>query len=221
MMTWKSLRTPFLAITCAGVALVFGRLLLMEANAGAIAYQLPAEVSLPNWQTEPSSELKKRDDERQDEVSGRLYQYRQGDRTLTIEMRYFVGGDSQVRNLLLKYDKPGAATSFPATIQHDPETGYFSLFSDQGNAYLSSCINPRGGSTVTLEQFKQNRYAHDFRVDRIVPVILGQTTLQDGRCLWTFMQIPIQSDDQHEAYRLLKEAWTSWFQQWADQFPPP
>ena len=224
MINWQLLRLPVLVATFSGVALTFGKVALMPTPASRVI-NLPRSVSLEGWQLLSSTAISLEDsdstaNERSSAVPGTLYRYRQGDRTLNIEMRYLVDDDSEVRNLMLKYGKKSAASA-PATVQFQEETGFVSLSSDQSHLYLSSCINPRGSTTVTVAQFNQNRYAHDLRPDRVLPVLLGQQSLRDSRCLWAHMTLSLNKENLDSARQVLLDAWKEWVYWWQPRFPEP
>jgi len=147
------------------------------------------------------------------------YIYQQDDYHLKIDMHYLIHLDPNLRNLMLKYEKETPKTPFISTIQEN-EFGSYSLFTEQDNAYLSSCINPRGETTVTAAQFTQNRYTYDLKVDRLIPILLGQTTLQDARCLWVHMTLPINPEQsQEETFQTLETTWADWYETWQPRFP--
>lgn len=231
MKGWNLFRLPLMMITFGSVVLVLGKLTLMPPKETSVNARvaLPTQVPLAGWQalatrplTAPSAAITQDSPEM---VAGNTYAY-QRDRasnpvTLTVELRYLVETDPNVRNLLLKYGKPSATVPFPSTIHYQEDAGFYSLYFTQGRAYLSSCINSRGESTVTETQFNQNRYTYDLRLDRVLPVLLGRETLRDGRCLFTVMSIPLQALSSEVVAPMLKDAWKSWYQWWQPQFPPP
>ncbi len=231
MRGWNLVRLPLMVVTFSSVVLVLGKLTLMpsQETSAKAAIALPAQVPLKGWQAlattplAPPSAATVQDPPEM--VAGNIYTY-QRDRassplTLTVELRYLVETDPNVRNLLLKYDQPSVTVPFPSTIQHQEETGFYSLYFTQDRAYLSSCINSHGESTVTETQFNQNRYAYDLRLDRVLPVLLGRETLRDGRCLFTVMSLPLQALSSEVIAQTLRDAWNSWHHWWQPQFPPP
>jgi cyanosortase A-associated protein len=54
---------------------------------------------------------------------------------------------------------------------------------------------------------------------RIVPWLLGQIKLQDRRCLWAQMSIPLDQKTPTDANKILETAWISWHQWWQKNFP--
>jgi len=219
----KYTRLPLLALTLGGVVLVLVRLLLFPPAAGQTRaeFAFPEQVPLPGWQARSAEALPIPEKAQAEMVSGKRYSYTQGDRALTVEIRYLVNTDPSVRNLLLKYGKSTPTVAFPTTIQQDESGGFYSLYTDETHAHLTSCINPRGSSTVTEAQFMQNRYALDLRPERALPVLLGRETLRDGRCLWTMMSAPLQNTPADQVYPQLKAAWTDWQAWWQPRFPTP
>lgn len=220
-------RLPLMLLTFSSVVLVLGKLTLMPNQPTDVkaAIALPTHMPLKGWHAiatkpliPPTTAIAQTSPEM---VVGNIYTYRRDRTTLTVAIRYLVETDPSVRNLLLKYGEPAATVPFDSTIQQQEETGFYSLYSTQENTYLSSCINSRGKSTVTEAQFNQNRYRFDLRLDRAFPVLLGRETLRDGRCLFTVMSIPLRASSPQATERLLKDAWTSWYQGWQPQFPPP
>ncbi|GAB4475879.1 MAG: hypothetical protein OHK0037_37320 [Elainellaceae cyanobacterium] len=219
----KYVRLPLLALTLGGVMLVLGRLLLLSPTTGQIksSFTFPEQVPLPGWQAQSATALPVPEKAQNEMVSGKSYRYVQGNRPLTVEIRYLVNTDPSVRNLLLKYGKPTPTVAFPTTIQQDEAGSFYSIYADETHAHLTSCINPRGSSTVTEAQFMQNRYALDLRPERALPVLLGRETLRDGRCLWTVMSAPLQGSSATQVYPQLKAAWADWQAWWQPRFPTP
>jgi cyanosortase A-associated protein len=78
-------------------------------------------------------------------------------------------------------------------------------------AYLDACINSRGGSTFTEEQFRANRIQYDVQFNRLLPWLLGQQELRDQRCLWTHLSIPLNQSSPESSYHILENAWFSWY----------
>lgn len=97
--------------------------------------------------------------------------------------------------------------------------GYYYLKNDGNLAYLTACINPRGGSTVTSAQFNQNRSNHDFTWSRVVPWVLGKEILKDNRCVWVQLSTRLNGANDESAYRLLESVWADNYTAWQSQFP--
>jgi cyanosortase A-associated protein len=110
-------------------------------------------------------------------------------------------------------DEPGAI------IRHQKETGFYSLSIEKERVYLRACINPRGPSAITYAQFIHNRYTYDLQFARLLPVLLGQESLRDHRCLWTHLSIPVKNASFEADYQVLEKVWLSWYQWWHPRFP--
>lgn len=217
MIDWKNIRISFLAITLIGVLLVLAKSILIPAENKQVAsaFVFPLTVPLTGWQTLPSSSLNQKT--QPNYLSGRQYKYTQQDLPLNIEMRYVVNTVGDVKEFVKQ------TTKIPLTkvIQRQQAgIGFYNLFTYQEKAYLSSCINPRGGTTVTDRQFKQNRNTYDLQFNRLLPWLLGEEKLKDNRCLWTHLSVPLKHTTPDNAYQKLETAFFSWYQWWEVRFPP-
>lgn len=245
MNRWKQLRTPLLILTFANILFVFGRLIL-DPNIGkrtVTPFVFPPVVSLPQWQLVASNPLKNQTVEQPPFgkliFPGRQYRYIQNDlpassgastarrslaplASLDIKMRYLVETDGDVKQFI----KDNTAIRFlfdqPLLVVRQQEgLGFYGLFVYEKRAYLDACINSRGGSTFTKEQFSDNRIKYDVQFNRLLPWLLGQQALHDKRCLWTHLSIPLNQSSPESAYLMLEKAWFSWYQWWSTRFPKP
>ncbi len=219
MSCWKNLRMPVLAVTLTGVLLVLGKLILYPAvtKRTVTPFVFPSAVPLPGWQPLPSHPLVAQTTKPAKYVSGRQYQYIQNDLPLNIEMRYVVDTDGDVKEFIKTY----ASIPSSPVLRQKEEIGFYGLFTYQGKAYLSTCINPYGNSTVTDRQFKQNRNTYDLQLNRLLPWLLGQENFKDERCLWAHLSTPLRHSSPEPAYQLLESTWFSWYQWWRPRFPKP
>ncbi|NER28315.1 MAG: cyanoexosortase A system-associated protein [Symploca sp. SIO1C4] len=217
MMLFKRLRIPFLTITCSGVILVLGKLILAPNSSRYTAkpFVLPSEVPLAQWQSLHSQSLFTPIVWQPNLMTSRNYQYQQNNLSLDIEMRYLVPTNGNVQELLQIY------TTLPASAQmrQQEEVGFYYLLADEQQAHLSSCINPRGKTTVTEQQFTGNGNRHDLQLNRLLPWLMGEVQLRDRRCLWTHLSISVENTSPSEAYQILEKAWFSWYQWWQPRFP--
>jgi cyanosortase A-associated protein len=220
--TWQPARISLLAITTAGALLVLGKLLTLPKVDKAAAQPvntLQTTVPLAGWQLLTNSELKANKESR----FGRSYRYQQGENTLNADV-YYMTSDGNVSRYLFVYS-PVRTANANLKIKYQPETGFYGVLSDKGQAYLTACVNPRGQSTVTEQQFTQSRYTYDLKPNRILPWILGKESLIDRRCLWTLLSTPLPPSTTPEAseaaaYKTLETAWLSWHQWWQANYPP-
>jgi cyanosortase A-associated protein len=215
------------------LATLFGATLLVLAKSflysGAKArtftpFEFPPSVSLESWQSVESKPLPNNTKkEKPKYIAGIHYRYTLNNRPLDIEMRYLAENDGEVDLFLKTYTAiPTASDRFKPLLRQQEKLGFYNLFTHEGRAYLSACINPRGGSTVNLEQFRSNRDTYDMTADRWLPWLLGQAELRDKRCLWALLSTPLKKKESPEqAYKILEQAWLPWYQSWMPNFPKP
>lgn len=215
---WKSLRLFLLAVTFGSVILAIGKIVFYPAtgNRPLKAYRFPESVPLADWQMVESLPLPKSNSS--DIVAGQQYQYQKNNLPLQIEMRYVVDTIGDVQGLMKGHSvlktSPGKLT-----VKNIEGVGFHGVLLLNNRAYLGSCINPRGGATVTSEQFRYNRNTYDITFTRVVPWLLGQESLQDRRCLWTQMSVPLNNMTPEQANKVLESAWVSWYPWWQSNFP--
>jgi cyanosortase A-associated protein len=218
----KTLRISLLAITFSSVLLVLGKLIFYPtvASRRLPPFTFPASVPLPEWQLLASSSLDNQINTSTKEIPGRHYRYIQKDLPLDIEMRYLIDTDGDVDAFIKKYTIHSSSEPKNFVVLHQQKgVGFYSLFIQEKRAYLSACINPRGGSTVTGKQFRQNRNAYDLNFNRILLWLVAREPLRDERCLWTHLSAPLQNSSQKDTYVILEKAWLSWYQWWSSRFP--
>jgi cyanosortase A-associated protein len=226
MSLWKHLRTPLLVLTFANVLFIFGKLIL-DPTIGkrkVTPFVFPSVVPLPQWQLVTSHLLQDQTIERPSlpklVLLGRHYRYIQNDLPLDIKMFYEVETNGNVKQLIKDHTDIKFLLNQPLLVlrQHE-QLGFYGLFVYQKRAYLDACINSRGGSTFTKEQFSYNRMHYDLTFNRIVLWLLGQQALRDRRCLWTHLSIPLNQSSRESAYAVLEKAWFDWYQWWRPRFP--
>lgn len=215
MMFLKYTRTPFLMLVLGVTIWVMIKELRSPVSTKQEAKVVFSEqVSLAGWQFLQSESLT--------EPIGRIYQYKQGETNLTIEMRYVADLYSNEKPFR-KYDPTIITPAMPRqpfpTMRQQAGIGYYGLSVQDGKAYLRSCINPRGNTAVTYTQFIQNRYTVDLQPSRLVPWLTGQQPLRDYRCLWVHFSIPLEGSPPEAAYQTLEKTWTTWYQWWQANFP--
>lgn len=221
----KQLRSLLLVGTFVSVLCVFGRSILNPdiGERRVTSFEFPLGVPLPGWQPLESSPIDE-SAEHPNFRAGRHYRYVQSDLPLDIEMRY-LGSSSMsvdVKRFIGSYTSIPLSPGNPVLVLRQQQgVGFYSLFTYQARSYLSACINPRGGSTVTYEQFNRNRLVYDLRFSRLLPLLLGQENLRDRRCLWAHLSIPLKRLSPESSYPILEEAWFTWYQWWSPRFPKP
>lgn len=212
MTLWKTIQTPVLALTCGATFVVLGHSLLSPSlgETKKQAYTLPEQVPLTGWQLVSSAPLS--------DPPGRNYEYQQGKQRLAIAMRY-VDHPHPNEKLFRQYDPEAAAPGSAVVVHRQDQVGFYSLSVEAGQAYLRSCINPRGESAITYGQFIQNRYSTDLQPGRLFRWLSGHEPIRDHRCFWTHMSVSLNQTAPETAYQLLEKAWPDWHRWWHSQFP--
>lgn len=223
MIRWKSLRISLLATTFGGVLFVMGKSIFspIASNRTVAPFIFPSEVPLQNWQLLASRPLAAQATGNEKTLSGRHYQYIHNGLLLDIEMRYIVDTDGDVQLLLQHFSFIPPSVTDVLNLYQRQEGGFYSLFVQQKKAYLSACINPYGGSTVTNVQFVQNRNTYDLQLNCLLPWLFGREPLTDRRCLWTNLSIPFKNTSPAPTYQTLETVWDSWYRWWVPRFPKP
>ncbi len=215
MIIWKQFRLPLLALTFSSVFLVLGKVILLPnaEKTTLAAFLFPETVPLSEWQLNTKYSQPTSTKEDSNLIAQKHYQYIQKDVSLDIEMRYMTIFD--VSQLIREYT---SISSSPEVRQRE-KVGYYGLGIDKGRAYLSACINPQGSSTFTYQQFSQNRSLYDRPQQRLLPWLLGKKPIEDKRCLWAHLSIPVKNSTPEAAYKKLENVWFSWHQWWQLRFP--
>ncbi len=108
-------------------------------------------------------------------------------------MYYFSQSDGDVIRLLKSYLVNNVALKPKEFVRRRSDSGIYALFEAHGKAYLSTCVNAQGPTTVTREQFLANRTTYDLKPDRLLPILIGQANIRDSRCLWINLSMPVQA----------------------------
>lgn len=151
-------------------------------------------------------------------ANGYQYKYQFNDRVFNVQVHYFTATSGDISTYLETYGLNHQQVSVnPATKQG--QTGFYQLFEHERTAYLSSCINSLGSSTINREQFFANRNAHDLTLDRILPIVLGTEDIRDTRCLWVTISSPIDDRSVQTVYQQLEAVWQEVYGWWMPRFP--
>lgn len=215
MIFWKYARAPFLMLVLGGTLWVMIKEMRSPVSTKQETKAIFSEqVSFAGWQFLQSESLT--------DPIGRIYQYKQGEMHLTIEMRYMTDLSSNEKPFR-KYDPTVITPATPRqplpTMRQQDGIGYYSLSVQDGKAYLRSCINPRGNAAVTYTQFIQNRYTVDLQPSRLFPWLTGQQPLRDYRCFWAYLSVPLKDAPPETVYQVLEKSWPTWYQWWHSNFP--
>jgi cyanosortase A-associated protein len=182
-------------------------------------FQFPATVPLEGWQQVNTQSLQ---NPKKPKAKGQRYQYRQNQERLDIEAYYEPYTEGNVSRLLNLHAGIKPATVLLA-LKQQQGVGFYSVFNYQDRAYLSACLNSLGNTTVTGQQFVQNKYQHGWSLQRTFFWMLGHQDLLGVRCLWTLLSTPApanaESTSLDTTYQRLETAWLNWYRWWKPRLP--
>lgn len=218
-------RNHFLAVTCLGfcLATVYSLIQPTVGNRQVSSFSFPHNIPLKSWQLVKTRSISNRqlEKDKQEKLipSGKSYIYSKNNLSLEVEMLYLVGTRGNVSSVLEKQVAIPAKLLKKANIQKLDNIGFYLHFRDRKRAYLSSCINSRGNTSVTQKQFSKNRYLHDLKYSLLLPWLFGQETIRDRRCLLTNLSISLENLPPEIANEILQEVWQDWYLWWQPRFP--
>lgn len=217
---WKPGRISLLAVTLGGVFFVAGKIIFYPPTGNNLAtkFDFPPEVPLADWKLLESAPLKITNNS--EFKAARKYKYQKNSVALEIEMGYAVDTIGDVEGMM-KGNTVLKSSPGKLALASTQGAGFHGILQQQNRLYLSSCINPRGGATVTSQQFRYNRNTSDWQPNRILFWLLGRGNIQDKRCLWTQMSVPLDKTTPEDANKILENAWVSWYGWWQPRFPEP
>jgi cyanosortase A-associated protein len=225
-MTEQTFQHRFSTLALIGVAIALGWAIL-NPQAGrreVRPFAFPADIPLSGWRLQNSQALTFREPEVKHvnvPIAGRRFHYQAiaaPSFPLEVKAVYVVGTLAEVRGLVKQLGNIELKGNTTWTVQ-ESEAGHYAWFVQADRTYLTSCLNPRGGNTVTSEEFLHNRHTLDFQPQRLAWVLLGQEGLRDRRCLWIQISTPIQGLDPEVTRQRLKSFWLPWQAWWRDRFP--
>lgn len=224
----KQIKDILITITFLGVALTFGTLII-DSNAGkrqVSQFNFPSEIPLKGWQkvkTIPAKNLDNPDTDKPYEqtLAMQKYYYKQDKKQLEITMSYVVGtlGKAKTEIPLQQQYTRNLSPSQISPEWTKKNALQYAILDYKGKSHLIACINSRGGSTVTSNEFTAKRKQYDLQLSRFLPWLMGEESLLDRRCLWAKLSLPIQNNSPKELHQLLESTWFNWYDWWSDNFP--
>src|SRR4028118_353500 len=151
--SWKPLRLSLLAVTLGGVLLVAGKVVFYPSTNKNLAtpFEFPQSVPLADWKLYKSAPIEL--SENSEFQAARKYEYQKNSMALEIEMRYAVGTIGEVQGMMKGNTVPKSSPGKLALV-NTQGLGFHGILQHKNRLYLSSCINPSGGATVTSPQFR-------------------------------------------------------------------
>jgi cyanosortase A-associated protein len=194
-------------------------------------FQFPQQITLQDWRSQSSNNLEEA--LKNGAIAAKRYTYTSSTQDdLRIDIQYIDRGVDVPKYLVMIGLKPVVNSVDQRYLE---AIGHYVVFNNLERAYLSACINPRGGSTVTEEQFIQNRNTFDITPERLGLYLLGVIHLRDTRCLFVVMSIPLSDinsttnpsldlnqqriNGSKVTYQKLEKVWINWYKNWENKFP--
>lgn len=158
------------------------------------AIALPPTIQIPGWRQVNVQPTQVKEPETDRQVLGNLYTFTTPANTqVSLEIFFYENPAGKMDEFFKIYNhtKTGKYTLPTMTVIKDTQ-GFHGSYLTDGKANLAACINPRGVSTITNEQFQANRNDYDLTPQRILPVVFGFGRLREWKCLWVKFSIPKQ-----------------------------
>ena len=189
-----------------------------QENRSVVPINFPDSVPLDKWQQLESKSLEDKliPDSGYfagENIGGHSYKYSLPDRSLTIEMRYLVNTNGD-----LKYFVKDYTGSIEPYLYEQPGIGFYSMYPYGDRIYLTTCINPYGKTSVKSDRFRRNALRHAIDPKRILIWLTSQDKIIDNRCLWAYLSMPVRDSPPEAVYPLLEDAWFDWHQWWTENF---
>lgn len=206
-----SKRRLFLAGTWLGIMVTAIYLIANQINISVInSISLPDKLPLNQWQQTQVTFVK--DDELQTDFQ-KFNFIKNSNQKQELEILYTLNTGTYYHNPFVSERNQNLNGNKFQKIS-SPVVGDYILYDEGNKASLASCINPRGGGTINLSQFIQNRYKYDFTSDRILKWVFGQGVLRDDRCLWTKLSAPLNETPATDIYPVLEAVWLENYTKW-------
>jgi cyanosortase A-associated protein len=223
-------RQSLLLLLCGGAIGVLGHAIVNNPQLSSlrepVAFDFPQHVPLPDVRLLSTKPLAAQSLNNGLVGAGQSYRYDRNSRPIDIEIRYITDGVANrptMDAMLPVFTKIPVAALQPSTMKELPGMGFYSLFTDKKTAYFGTCINPRGITTVTGDQFHANSnpnpLAGGIPFQRFVPWLMGQQTFRDSRCLWTVLSTPIDQAAPDATMKTLQTVGINWVRWWQGYFP--
>jgi cyanosortase A-associated protein len=222
-------RLSFLILTFVGVSVVLVKVIAEPKVSNNLvkynAYSFPEKVPLSQWKLNKSEAISpvKKDDK--EFSAAKRYQYSKNGLNVNIDMHYLVNTTGNVNNFLKDYHFKISSEKNPSLrVKQQEKVGFYNFFLHDKKIQIVSCINPNGGATANVSQFFLNRQRYDYANNnrggnKLVSWFLGQEELQDRRCLWTHLSMPIGNLPPEKAFLEIEKVWFSWYDWWQLNFP--
>ncbi len=184
--------------------------------------QFSSQLNLSDWEQENSISLVTTP---QTELthhrlrSGRKYHYKKQQRQVEAALRFISPTFGNIEKYLQKtYDKTFQIAYQQGQTNYLPSFGYYRLFKDEKQAYLSACLTPTFESTVSQRQYVSQANRQVFNWQTLIPRLLGEKSLRERRCLWVNLSTPLNSNSPETSYQLLESVFKTGYPKWQGLF---
>lgn len=213
----KAFKTSLLIAISISSFILIGVSLFIANRQSRPKFQFPNQLALSGWKLQSSNDLDNalKDTFKNSAIASRQYFYTSPSQDILRIDALYIEGISAIPQYLSKLGLNQSNQKL--NIRYLESVGYYALFADQDRVYLSSCINARGMTAITEEQFTNN-YQVDYQNLRHMSLyLLGMRDLRDNRCLLTTISIKLDKLEKNkleQSYQILEKTWTNWYQIW-------
>ena len=152
-------------------------------------------------------------------ASVKHYQYIKNNLSISVRVSYVVNTRGNVHQLIATQTDVAENILNQQRIKKHNSLGFYSLFQDNDYAYLSSCLDSQGNTTVTSQQFSENLNQIKINPSLLGKWLVGKASIRDRRCLWFHLSVPLQSEV-NNSHAVLENTWIDLVEWWSPNFPP-
>ena len=183
----------------------------------------PSQISLEGWNKESSAPLQEEKGQRSEYIqefrSGQVYNYRQGDTEITVELMHLGGTFGNVNGFAGEYRDLGEVYRSQGEQYSREGLGTYQLFHDDTHAYLSACLTSQGESTSEIDEFVRKMNRNLLKVNsRLISGIVGNRSLRERNCLWVHLSTPLQGESPEKSYDVLESVFEEGYSKWQGLF---
>jgi cyanosortase A-associated protein len=210
-------RSVFLKVIALGVVftIIYVAVRPTSSSPSDLRVSLPNHLSLPGWEAQNVQAIEpSRSNSKYNRIlAGQRYLYRQGDRSLQIAVRDIVETEGDIGQFIADAYEP--LVKMPLSFEdRQSSKGFYRLFTQQNQAYLQSCLNLNGYTTVTPTQFRQNAYVQVLQPQQWFGWLVSKRPLLERRCLWIQISTPVVERNVNLAQTTLEQTWKTLVSSW-------
>lgn len=204
----KTFKISCLAVVLASSFITISVSLFIPNLQNRPKFQFPNQLSLRGWEFQSSNDfdiaLKN------GAIAAKQYVYILPKQDVIKIDSLYISGTTPITKYL---EISGFNPSQNLNIHYLDSIGYYALFSNKDRAYLSSCINTHGITTINEKQF-----IHNINLEHISFYLFGIRDLRDRKCFLTTLSVSLKTTKLNQAYAILENSWIHWHQNWKANF---